>query len=54
MGGISAHYLSCKVLNDWSILILREKKSYLFDGCIFAALFETIYHCFFIKSTGVA
>ena len=45
MGGNSAQYLCCKVFHDWSIINIRERKSYLLYGNMFASLF---------KFTGVA
>ena len=41
---LSTIFLSCKVFHDWSIIKLR-KYMYLFDGYIFAVLFETTSHC---------
>ena len=38
-------FLSCKVFHDWSIIKLGNIL-YLFDGYIFAVLFETTYRCF--------
>ena len=45
---LSTIFLSCKVFHDWSIIKLGNIL-YLFDGYIFAVLFETI-----SKFTGVA
>ena len=45
VGGNSAQYLCCKVFHDWLIINLRERKSYLIYGNMFATLF---------KFTGVA
>ena len=44
-GGNSAQYLCCKVFHDWSIINIRERKSYLIYRKMFATLF---------KFTGVA
>ena len=44
-GWNSAQYLCCKVFHDWSIINIRERKSYLIYGNMFATLF---------KFTGVA
>ena len=41
----SAQYFCCKVFHDWSIINIRERKSYLIYGNMFATLF---------KFTGVA
>ena len=45
VGGNSAQYLCCKVFHNWSIINIRERKSYLINGNMFATLF---------KFTGVA
>ena len=45
VGGNSAQYLCCKVFHDWSIINIRERKSYLIYWNMFATLF---------KFTGVA
>ena len=45
MSGNSAQYLCCKVFHDWSIINIRERKSYLLYWNMFATLF---------KFTGVA
>ena len=45
VGGNSAQYLCCIMFHDWSIINIRERKSYLIYRKMFATLF---------KFTGVA